>query len=153
RVIGVERDVEALAQARAMVQQSGLSNVEIRAGDATNSGVDEASVDVVMMRHVLAHNGGREQAIVDHLARLVRPGGCVYLVDVDLTAIRMLDPDPDVTDLQERYIRLHRVLGNDPTVGLQVARFLDRAGLDVIHHSGQWSIGPRPAGMRPPAWA
>src|SRR3712207_7951330 len=45
-------------------------------------------------------NGGREQAIVDHLASLVRPGGTVYLVDVDATALRVLDLDPELTDLR-----------------------------------------------------
>ncbi|MGH9207478.1 MAG: methyltransferase domain-containing protein, partial [Acidimicrobiales bacterium] len=34
RVIGVERDPEALTQAGAMVDQAGVSNVELHAGDA-----------------------------------------------------------------------------------------------------------------------
>jgi SAM-dependent methyltransferase len=153
RVIGVERDSEALARARSMVERARVNNVDLRAGDAGETGIAAGSVDVAMMRHVLAHNGGREQAVVDHLARLVRPAGCVYLTDVDLTAGRSLDLDPDLVDLQERYVEFHRGLGNDPSVGLRLAQFLARAGLEVIQHRGRWDIGTRPIGIRPPSWA
>src|SRR3954471_21474718 len=61
RIIGIERDEHALAAARSMVEQSGASNVELRAGTAAGTGVEPGSVDMVMMRHVLAHNGGQEQ--------------------------------------------------------------------------------------------
>jgi SAM-dependent methyltransferase len=153
RVIRVERDPRALAEARVLVEQAGATNVDLRAGDAADTGVDAASVDVAMLRHVLAHNGGREQAIVDHLAGLVRPGGCVYLVDVEMTAGRSLGLDPDLEDLRERYIEFHRSLGNDPSVGLRLGEFLSRAGLEVIEHGGRWSVVAVPPGMRHPAWA
>jgi predicted O-methyltransferase YrrM len=97
RVIGIERDERALAAARSVVEQSGVANVEVRAGDAAGTGIEAGSVDVAMMRHVLAHNGGHEQSIVDHLATLPRTGGAVYLVDVDLTAFRMIDATPTWT--------------------------------------------------------
>jgi len=103
RVIGVEREDEALAAARQVIADSGAGNIELRQGAATGTGIEAGSIDLAMMRHVLAHNGGDEQAIVDHLASLVRPGGAVYLVDVDLTGMRMLDGDPDLDDLDDRY--------------------------------------------------
>jgi len=89
-VVAVERDESAIAAAREVIRQSGVDNVNLHSGEAAATGIATGSVDVVMMRHVLAHNGGREQAIVDHLVTLVRPGGAVYLADVDVTAIRML---------------------------------------------------------------
>jgi SAM-dependent methyltransferase len=153
RVIAVERDPQALAEARVLVEQAGATNVELHGGDAADTGIEEASVDVAMLRHVLAHNGGREQAIVDHLAGLVRPGGCVYLVDVEMTAGRSLDLDPDLVDLRERYIEFHRKLGNDPSVGLRLGQLLSRAGLGVIEHGGRWGVGAMPTGMRHPGWA
>jgi hypothetical protein len=36
-----------------------------------------------MPRHILAHTGDREEAIVDHLATLIRKGSAVYLVNGD----------------------------------------------------------------------
>lgn len=153
RVVGVERDPEALAAARAVVGSAGIDNVELRQGEATVTGLDTSSMDVAVSRHVLAHNGGSEQAIVDHLAGLVRPGGCVYLVDVDLTAIRMLDGDPALADLGERYADFHRRRGNDPSVGLRLGKLLAGAGLEPFLHDGRHVILPVQPGFRPPSWA
>nr|MBA2768388.1 methyltransferase type 11 [Sporichthyaceae bacterium] len=113
------------------------------------------SVDVAMLRHVLAHNGGREQAIVDHLATLVRPGGSVYLVDVDATAMRMHPPDAagSVVELVDCYERLHAGLGNDLSVGLRLGELLDTAGLEQVDHQGHYQIVRAQPGLRPPPWA
>jgi SAM-dependent methyltransferase len=153
RVVAVEREEQALAAARQVVDQSGLHNVEVREGSATDTGLPERMFDVATVRHVLAHNGGDEQRIVDHLASLVHEGGAVYLVDVDLTGIRVLDADPDLYDMVERYAEFHRSLGNDPSVGLRLGKMLEAARLDVVHFSGTYTIIPMPSGLRPPAWA
>ncbi len=153
RVVAVERDEQTLVTARALLVQSPAANVELRAGDATATGIEPGSVDVAMMRHVLAHNGGHEQAIVDHLATLARPGGTVYLADVDLTAIRLLDGDPELEDLSERYVRFHVSRGNDPIIGLRLANLLRTAGLEVLSFTGTYHIIELPPGIRPPSWA
>jgi hypothetical protein len=64
--------------------------VAVRQGRAEATGLAAGSLAVVLLRHVLAHNGGAEDTIVGHLASLVRPGGCLYLVDADLSAIRVV---------------------------------------------------------------
>ncbi|MCW2856478.1 MAG: Methyltransferase type 11 [Marmoricola sp.] len=153
RVIGVEREEEALRAARQVVAESGLENVELRHGTATATGVEPGSVDVAMMRHVLAHNGGDEQRIVDHLATLVRRGGTVYLVDTDLTGMRALDSNPELADLGPRYAEFHAVRGNDPQVGLRLAALLGAAGLGPVAFVGLYNIVTMPPGMRPPLWA
>ena len=103
RVQAVDADPAAVAAARALVAAAGLANVSVAEARADHTGVEPGSVDVVMLRHVLAHNGGAEDAIVGHLATLVRPGGCVYLVDADGTAMRVLPEHADLADLAERY--------------------------------------------------
>lgn len=153
KVIGVERDASSLEAARQLVEQSGVANVELRAGDALNAGIAQGSVDVVMMRHVLAHNGGSEQTIVNQLADLVRPGGSVYLVDADLTGMRMLDVDPDLADLLPTYAEFHRKRGNDPMIGLRLGQLLACAGLDMVRFEGLFNIVQPPPQVRPPAWA
>jgi hypothetical protein len=105
------------------------------------------------MRHVSAHNRADEQKMVDHLADLVRPGGSVYLVDVDCTAVRMLVAGPDNGDLNDKYIEFHRRRGNDLIVGLRLAQLLTRAGLKPIAFEGRYSIGSPPPGVRPRSWA
>jgi SAM-dependent methyltransferase len=153
RVIAVERDPAARATAEQVIAAAGVTNVDLRAGDAAATGIEPGSVDVAMMRHVLAHNGGHEQAIVNHLASIVRPGGFVYLVDVDLTGIRITDVDPDLADLNTKYAEFHTRRGNDVLVGLRLRQFLTTAGLDVRTYVGHYNIVTAPPGMRPPAMA
>ncbi len=152
-VWAVDADPAALQFAAALAACSGLQNFETVAGDAAATGLPPASVDVAMLRHVLAHNGGREQAIVDHLAGLVRPGGCVYLVDVDVTAVRTRPVDRDLQDLNDRYHELHRRRGNDTSVGLRLGELLGAAGLDLVDFSGRYVIVRPGPGLRTPAWA
>jgi len=153
RVIAVEPDERSRATATAVIAASGLSNIDLRAGTATETGLEPASVDVAMLRHVLAHNGGKEQEFVDHLASRVRPGGCVYLVDVDITAVRLVDGPSELDDLGTTYAEFHRARGNDPQVGLRLGRLLHAAGLEELTFQGRYTIGPLPQGVRPPQWA
>lgn len=152
RVVAVDQDAAATAIAAEVVKARGLSNVVLRVADAMSTGIRPASVDTAVVRHVLAHNGGQEHAIVEHAASLVRPGGAVLVVDVDLTAGGIDPPDDDWTDLQEAYVRFHRQRGNDPRVGLRLARLLADAGLEVTEHRGWYSLVRADPGMRPPAW-
>jgi SAM-dependent methyltransferase len=153
RVVAVEADDVALTAARGLVNEAGVDNVELHRGSATATGLPPGCLDVAVVRHVLAHNGPDQQRIVDHLAELVRPGGSVYLVDGDGTAVRMLDTDPDLADLSARYIEFHRRRGNDLQVGLRLGKLLSRAGLRVATHEGRYSIISAPPGLRPPPWA
>jgi precorrin-6B methylase 2 len=153
QVICVDSDPAALAAARELIRRAGASNISVRAGEAAATGLPPGGVDVVMMRHVLAHNGGHEQAIVDHLATLIRPGGSVYLADGDQAAFRILGAGPDLGDMVTRYLEFHRGRGNDPCIGLRLARLLESAGLQVISFHGAYTIMTVPPGIRPPAWA
>ena len=86
RVQAVDADPAAVAAAGALVAAAALANVSVAEGRADRTALEPGSLDAVMLRHVLAHNGGAEDAIVAHLATLPRPGGCLYLVDADGTA-------------------------------------------------------------------
>jgi len=153
RVEAVDADPAAVAAARALVAAAGLANVSVAEGRADRTGLAPGSLDVVMLRHVLAHNGGAEDAIVAHLATLVRPGGCLYLVDADGTAMRLLPEHADLADLQERYQAFRAARGDDNRAGLRLADRLVRAGLEVVEFRGRYTIGSPPPGVRPPGWA
>ncbi|MBV9661339.1 MAG: class I SAM-dependent methyltransferase, partial [Acidimicrobiales bacterium] len=116
--IGVDADPKAVAMAHEEVCD--FKHASARVGQADDSGLEPGTFDVVMCRHVLAHNGGREATIIAHLASLAAPGGCVYLVDVDATALRLTADDADLQDLLSRYRAFHQARGNDLSVGLRL---------------------------------
>ncbi|MGH3886591.1 MAG: class I SAM-dependent methyltransferase [Pseudonocardiaceae bacterium] len=151
RADGVDLDVGAVTAAAEQVAE--LTQASVRVGEAAATGLDPGSYDVVMCRHVLAHNGGRETAIVAHLVELARPGGAIYLVDADGTAMRMHPEDPDIADLNARYVELHRSRGNDIALGPALGALLETAGLQVeSFRSGGpvYRVAPQ---LRPPSWA
>lgn len=152
-VWAVDRNPEVVDAARETARRAKVENVTFGVGSAAETGIAPGSVDVVMIRHVLAHNGSREQAIVDHAATLVRPGGVVYLADVDYSAIRMRPADPDIDDLNACYAQWHGRHGNDLSAGLCLGELLAGAGLVDVEHHGRYLIFPTPAGARSPAWA
>lgn len=153
RVVGVDREPTAVEAARAAAARAGVENLSFELGEAHDSGIAPGSVDVVMIRHVLAHNGGLEDAVVAHAASLVRPGGSVYLVDIDATGLRTRPSDPDLDDLNARYLEWHAQRGNDLSVGLRLGELLKAAGLEKVDHQGRYQIIAPPPGMRPPSWA
>src|SRR5215471_9532667 len=113
---GVDADPSAVAMARQ--QTADLPQARVQAGRADATGLEPGAWDVVMCRHVLAHNGGREALIVAHLASLAASGGCVYLVDTDTLALRYTTGEPELEGLQQRYRDFHRAKGNDLSVGM-----------------------------------
>ena len=155
QVTAVDADPEAVAAATALVAAAGLGNVAVREGRADATGLAAGSLDVVMLRHVLAHNGGAEDVIVAHLASLLRPGGCLYLVDADLTAIRVIPEaeHPDLVELQERYLAFRASRGDDNAAGLLLAERLVRADLELVEFRGRYVIPELSSRLRSPGWA
>ena len=149
--VGIDADPAAVAIAEQ--QTADLPQARVQVGQADATGLPPGAFDVVMCRHVLAHNGGREAAIVGHLASLTAPGGCVYLVDVDATALRLTSAGPELDDLHERYAEFHRARGDDLSVGLRLGDLLGEAGLTVERYACRAPVVRVPPGMRPPSWA
>jgi SAM-dependent methyltransferase len=150
RVAGVDADPEAVGHAEAAVADAPQATAQV--GRADDTGLPAGAFDVAMCRHVLAHNGGGEGAIVDHLVGLVRPGGAVYLVDVDLTGLRIV-PEHPAPDLDDRYRELLVRRGTDLMVGLRLGSYLEEAGLAVETYRCSAPVIHLPPTVRPPSWA
>jgi SAM-dependent methyltransferase len=150
---GVDGDPAALAVAESLIAGADLANASVEVGDVAATTIDAGSADVVVLRHVLAHNGPTEQAIVDHAASLVRPGGCVYLVDIEAELARSRPRPPLLDEIAERYRAYHAQRGNDLRVGIRLADLLERAGLDLVVDTMRVGVFDIPRGFRPPAWA
>jgi SAM-dependent methyltransferase len=151
QAVGVDADPSAVAMARQ--QTADLPQARVQVGRADATGLEPGAWDVVMCRHVLAHNGGREALIVAHLASLAASGGCVYLVDADTLALRYMASEPELEGLQQRYRDFHRAKGNDLSVGMRLGDLLTDAGLTVERYACRAPVLRVPPGMRPPSWA
>ncbi|MGH8932462.1 MAG: class I SAM-dependent methyltransferase [Egibacteraceae bacterium] len=88
-VIGIDSSEAMLTKARAKAGAAGLT-IEFRAGDAVETGLPEASVDVVVSRHVLWLLPEPERA-VSAWARIARPGGEIIDIDPISAPIAPLD--------------------------------------------------------------
>lgn len=146
-------DVDAAAVSAAQAYTTGLPWVSVIRRRADWTGLPAGGFDVVMVRHLLAHNGGREPAVIAHLATLLRPGGTLYLVDSYAAGVASVPEIPVLTEMHARYRAFHAARGNDLRPGPQLAGWLREAGLEVLEFRGRYQIVPAPPGLRPPAWA
>lgn len=126
--MGIERSLEAVALARQLVAENGLSNVDVVHGDARATGLTASSFDLVTARLVLVNVPQPEQIIAEAVA-LVRPGGYVAFHEVDWAAC-LCDPAlpawNDLVTLMHQYAELN---GIDLRIGRKVPRLLRAAGL------------------------
>lgn len=152
-VEALDGDSEAVDAARALVQAAGLHNVTVTQGRADATGLDAGGFDAVMMRHVLAHNGGVAHEIVTHLGSLLRAGGCALLVDVDMSAMRLRPEDDTIRQLLDAYRQFQLARGAALEVGLHLDELLEGAGLEVVAYLGLTDVLALPRGVRGPAWA
>lgn len=81
RVIGIDSSDKMLATCRKRVEQAGLSNVELRAGEAEALPLSDGEADVALASMVLHHLTDPARGIAE-MARVVRPGGKVVIIDL-----------------------------------------------------------------------
>ncbi|MCK9897965.1 methyltransferase domain-containing protein [Frankia sp. AgB32] len=138
-VVGVDQDAPSLAAAEELGRRAGVGNVEWVHADAADTGLP-SGFDVVMVRHVLVHAGSQINAIIGHAIALLRPGGCLYVMDGDAAALRFDPVDVDFADLYARYAEFHARAGKALALGPQLGSILRAAGLEVIHRHGGYEV-------------
>jgi ubiquinone/menaquinone biosynthesis C-methylase UbiE len=132
RVVMVERSDAQLERAMSLAAEAGEERlVDFRAGDAAQlplASAEWGTFDLAHARFLLEHVPA-PQAVVDAMARAVRPGGRVVLEDDDHAALRLWPEPPGVETLWRAYMRTYDRLGNDPHVGRRLVELLVAAGL------------------------
>jgi ubiquinone/menaquinone biosynthesis C-methylase UbiE len=127
-VVGIDLSPDAVALARSFVEAQGLSNVEVQRGDASSTGLDPGSFDLVTARLVLVNIPSPERIVAEAVS-LVRPGGVVALHEVDFAG-NICDPPCDAwSNLIDIYLQVARTNGNDYFLGRRLGRILRDAGL------------------------
>jgi ubiquinone/menaquinone biosynthesis C-methylase UbiE len=136
RAIGVEPSAALRAEA---VRRAAGADVEYVEGQAEVLPFEDESVDVLRSERVLQHVDD-PAAVVKEMARVLRPGGRIALIDTDWdTAI--IDPaDPEV---------LGRMVGHflaesaNPYSGRRLRGLLAGAGLDITGETAATMIEPQ----------
>jgi arsenite methyltransferase len=96
KAFGVDMTEPMRAQAATGALACGLTNVEVRGGDATALPIADRSVDVVLSNGVLNLVPAKDQAIAE-TARVLKPGGRLQVADIVIgeplpeSAIRDID--------------------------------------------------------------
>jgi ArsR family transcriptional regulator len=81
QVVAVDISAEMLRRARAKARSLALDNVTFARGDLARLPIETASVDAAFAVLVL-HHAARPSSALRELARIVRPGGTVVIVDL-----------------------------------------------------------------------
>jgi SAM-dependent methyltransferase len=95
RAIGIDMTVAMRERAMSGAQACGLTNVDIRDGDATNLPVRDSTVDVVISNGVLNLVPDKTKAVRE-IARVLKPGGRAQIADIVIGEVL---PDSALRDI------------------------------------------------------
>jgi SAM-dependent methyltransferase len=131
RVVGADQDAKQLAAARDYVRSGNLTNVEIIERDAYDTGIERESFDFVHVRFVFAPVG-RDQALLQEILRLVKPGGTVAIQEPDSRAWNCFPPNTEWTKLKNLIVEAFKRGGGDVDAGQRTFGMLRCAGLEDV---------------------
>ena len=87
--LGIDQSREMLAFARVNLERAGLANSIVRLGDMYQLPLADGSFDAIVIHQVL-HYADHPEAAIAEAARVLRPGGCLLLVDFAPHALEFL---------------------------------------------------------------
>ena len=131
-VLGIDRGKHFVELARRFAADRGLSQVEVREGDAYETRLPKASFDGAHLRLLLV-NVPEPERIVREAVSLVRPGGWVASFEADYVPHCFDPPLPAWTRLLAAYAARAHAQGIDLSVGRRIHRLFRDAGVIDIH--------------------
>ena len=129
RVVGLDKDAEFLAHARARAP----ANAEFRQGDAYASDLPDGSFDLVHMRF-LASTSGEPERVIGEAIRLCRAGGAVALQEPDCATLNCYPPHPAWETLKRAVIGAFSGIGGDVHLGQRLYRLVRQLGLVDVQY-------------------
>ncbi len=149
-VVGVDTSAEMIAAARSRAQGA-PGRARFAVGDARALDEPTAHFDVVRSERCLQWVTGPGAAVAE-MARVVRPGGLVSLLDTDWSTFEVHVGDDDLTRRVREALRTER--GRPSNVGRRLADLAGAAGLEPVARTTEtetWDAwdpdaSPAPAG-------
>lgn len=130
-VVGLETDPAKIEVAEAWARANGYSNVYFVQGDAFATGFESSSFDLVHARFALSIVPGGA-GMLGHLLELVRPGGVVFLEEVEWGSVACHPPHPAFDRAASTVDECFTRIGSDLRLGRKLPGQLAAAGVDVI---------------------
>jgi ubiquinone/menaquinone biosynthesis C-methylase UbiE len=130
-VLGIERSPHFVELARRFAADLGLPQIEVRQGDAYDTGLPRRSFDGAHMRLVLI-NVPNPELIVREMVALVKPGGWVASFEADYEGFLIDPPSEAHARLRSAYIENARRQGIDLFIGRRTHRMFREAGIADI---------------------
>jgi ubiquinone/menaquinone biosynthesis C-methylase UbiE len=131
-VIGIESNPGAAALARPLVHARGLTQVDVRWGDARATGVPRATCDAVTERRMLIGATEPHQIMAEAVA-LRTPGGWLAFHETDDTAHVSDPPSAAAERLFALMVTSCHRRGFDPFLGRTLPRLLREAHVEAIN--------------------
>jgi len=132
RVVGIDRDAHALAQARAIAQAVGLS-IDWRQGQVED--LDQEGVfDLVYARFLLSHLSD-PAAVLKRIRKALKPSGRIVIEDIDISVHAHWPPCPSFERYMALYAATARARGANPRIGPSLAALLIDAGFKEVEVS------------------
>jgi protein-L-isoaspartate O-methyltransferase len=135
-ITAIDRSASSLAEAERRVAKAGLHNVTFVEADLFTLPFAAASFDHVFVCFVLEHLTDPAAALRS-LARLVRPGGSVTVIEGDHGSIVFHPDDADARAAIASQIALQQDGGGDALIGRRLYPLLSEAGFTGV------SVSPR----------
>ena len=139
-VVGVDRSPDALARARLRAEQRGLTQVQFVEGDI-NDPAPGGPFDAMVERLVLVW-APDPVAVLRRQATVLRPGGLVVPIEIDLSTMRSLPEHPFVTQVKSWLVEAFAKAGIS-MLGPRLWTIVEEAGLRPLGMIGvQPHFGP-----------
>ncbi|HET6295848.1 MAG TPA: methyltransferase domain-containing protein [Kribbella sp.] len=134
RVVGVEPSAGLRTEALKRV-----SGVEVVDGDAVALSFEDESFDLIRCERVLQHLTDPQQAVAE-MARVLRPGGRIALIDTDWATAIVHPVDPDVF---RRLVEHFTAEAANPYSGRTLRGLLAATGLTITGETAATWIEPQ----------
>jgi ubiquinone/menaquinone biosynthesis C-methylase UbiE len=127
-VLGIDRAASSVEAATQRAQAAGARNVRFQTGMVENLEV-QGPFDAVVGRLVLLYLQDPAAALALIVNKVLRPGGIVAFMDIDIAGSHTVPPVRAVSDVTGLLIQTFRAAGNDLTMGAQLPQVFRAAGL------------------------